>query len=142
MNQPTTKFTEAYGYGLIVLWISVLVILMLYFSISGWPDFLSAIGTALVFQLYLTIFGFPVAAVASFVIGGGIWRVLKGIIPNNTIRASLGGGVTGASVISFFDFIVFGEFQKDLLTASFTVFAVFLLGVWCGWAGEKLASLY
>lgn len=136
MTQKQTKFGEIYGYGIFVLWASVAVIVMVFFIVTNWPNVHVAIGLTLVSQIYLIAFGLPVAALASFIIGGGIWSTFKHIIPSNSLRASLAGGVTGACVISLF---ALDKLKTDPSEAFINIAALFLLGVWCGWAGEKLA---
>lgn len=116
---------------------SVGLIVIIMSIITLWPEIKAGLSMMVMVQFLLTIFGLPIAAIASLFIGGGVWKFFEDRIANKRLRASLAGGVTGAVIMTF---LVTNTFKSGPIQSFITIAACFALGFWCGWAGEKLAN--
>lgn len=140
MKKNKTHFIHIFGYGLIVLWITMLIVALVFSVIDfasgygGFADFLDL-------TFYITLFGIPISALLALLIGGSIWLILRKSNLSNSVKACLAGGLSSAfpvAIILALEFN-FGYSPITSLRSWIIPLCLAVLGFWCGWLGERLA---
>lgn len=140
MEKGETKFFHIWGYGLVVLWGTFVVIVFIGQIFETWPNIFIAFARTISSVILISLFAVPIAAMMTLAIGGFAWLVFKQIDLPNSLRATLSGGLAGSLV---FLPILITELSNNQTNGQIGMLYFLLglgaLGLWSGWLGERLA---
>ena len=139
MNSQQSEFVKTYFFGLFVFCGTSMPLVFGYCLSKGEQNFLTNLIEAIVATLLVTPFYMSVVSIVCLVIGGASWKILTKLNLNISLKATLAGGFSGSLFIAAFNM---PEITGGSSGAITTIASLFLLGAWCGWAGERLARRY
>jgi len=134
MTRQNTHPIHIFGYGLLLLWISLFLLrIVITQTISG-DGVLELIPTLVGHFIFATIILIPIAIVI-LIISGVLWRIFQRSSLSNGFKATLCAGVSGL-VLNILPYASY-----DLSPIAFLPLSMFLilLFLFCGWFGERLA---